>query len=472
MQRSIEAPRAARSIDSEARKLQGRMRGRLIAPSDPAYEEKRHVYNALIDRRPRFIASCEDAGDVVAALQLGRDAGLEIAVRGGGHSAPGFGTWDGALVLDLSPMHGVHVDPRTSIAWVQGGATWGAVDHATHAFGLATPAGIISNTGVGGLTLGGGHGYLSRKYGLTIDNLKGADVVLHDGRLVHASDSENADLFWALRGGGGNFGVVVSFMLGLHPVATVHAGPTFWSLDDTPAVLRWYDELIAAAPRELYGFFAFLTVPPVEPFPPDLHGRVVCSVMWCSLDHTQARALSAAVNEPAAPLLHAVMPMPYPDLQRMFDPLYPPGYAWYWRGSFVNELSDQAIDLHLEHAAQVPTPLSSMHLYPVDGAVHDVPRDATAFSYRDARYSQVIVGVDVDTRSAAALKHWTTSYSDALRPCCSEGAYINFLMQEGKTRIRAAYRDNYDRLLAIKQRIDPDNVFHVNQNVDPGDPRA
>jgi FAD/FMN-containing dehydrogenase len=390
---------------------------------------------------------------------------MDIAVRGGGHSAPGFGTCNDGLVIDLAPMHGVHVDPRARIVRVDGGAVWRAVDHATHAVGMAVPSGVISTTGVGGLTLGGGHGYLTRKYGLTIDSLVAADVVLADGTLVRASPHDDADLFWALRGGSGNFGIVVSFELALHPVAFVEAGPTFWSLEDAGSGMRWYDEMIARAPRDLYAYLGFMQVPPVDLFPPALHGRIVCSVMWACL--TDAAKLLPDVNEPGRPLLHHVGVMPYPELQRLFDPLYPPGLQCYWRGSFVRELPTEAIARHLEHAARLPTPLSLVHLYPIDGAVHDVAPDATAFSYRDARWSQVILGADPDPRNAARLTQWARDYSDALAPFCAEGGYVNFLMEEGRERVRATYRDNYDRLVAIKRAVDPDNVFHVNQNLVP-----
>jgi hypothetical protein len=474
MQTPTQLERAGTSaVRREIDKLRARMRGRVLEPGQAGYEEGRKIFNGMIDKRPRAIAQCEDVGDVVAAVACGREAGLDTAVRGGGHSAPGLGSCDGGLVIDLSRMGGVHVDPRTRRARVGGGAVWGAVDHAAHAFGLATPAGIISTTGVGGLTLGGGHGYLSRRFGLTIDNLRAAEVVLADGRVVVASEHEHPDLFWALRGGGGNFGVVTSFELALHPLHTVRAGPTFWSLDEAPAAMRWYDHFMREAPRTIYGFFAFLEVPPVEPFPQALRGRKVCGVMWCCLgDEAVAGRLAERVREPAEPILHHVGEMPYPELQRAFDGLYPPGLHSYWRGSFVYELPDAALAVHAEHGARLPTPLSTMHLYPVDGAVHEVASDATAFGYRDARWSQVIVGFDPDAAKAGALTRWTKDYSDALRPYGAEGAYVNFMMHEGAARIRATYRGNYDRLQRVKRMYDPWNFFRVNQNIDPAAPAA
>jgi FAD/FMN-containing dehydrogenase len=372
-------------------------------------------------------------------------------------------------VIDLSPMNGVRVDPGRSTATVEGGALIGDLDHATHAFGLAVPAGIISTTGVGGLTLGGGHGYLTRKHGLTIDNLLSVDVVLADGRFVTASEDEHADLFWALRGGGGNFGVVTSFTFRLHPVSTVVGGPTLWPLEATPEVLRWYREFLPAAPEDVYGFFAFLTVPPGPPFPEELHLQKMCGVVWCCTGPAeQAQTmLAAAVQEPARPALHAVQELPYPLLQTAFDALMPPGEQWYWRGDFVAEFPDEAIERHLEFAATMPTWKSGMHLYPIDGAAHCVGSGDTAFSYRDASWSMAMAGIDPDPARADELRAWVTEYWQAVHPYSMGGAYVNFMMDEGQERVRATYRDNYDRLARIKAAYDSDNVFHLNQNIQP-----
>ena len=321
---------------------------------------------------------------------------------------------------------------------------------------------------MGGLTLGGGHGYLTRKYGLTVDNLLGADVVLADGRLVHASDEENPDLFWALRGGGGNFGVVTSLLFQVHPVDTVHAGPTFWPMEQAETVLRWYRDFLPNAPRDLYGFFAFLTVPPGPPFPEQLHGKKMCGVVWCytgpedELEQTFAPILD--VGEPA---LHGVQAMPYPAMQSMFDELYAAGDQWYWKGDFVREIPDEAVALHVEYGEQLPSMLSTMHLYPIDGAVHDVEADAMAWSYRDATWSMVIVGVDPNPSTNVTLKQWTRDYWNELHPYSEGGAYPNFLMDEGQERVRASYRGNYDRLTEVKAKYDPNNFFRVNQNVEP-----
>jgi FAD/FMN-containing dehydrogenase len=371
-------------------------------------------------------------------------------------------------VLDLSRMRGIRVDPRSRTVRVEGGATWGDVDHATHAFGLATPSGMISTTGVGGLTLGGGVGYLSRKHGLTIDNLLSVDVVLADGRFVTASETEHPDLFWALRGGGGNFGVVTAFEFRLHPVDTVVGGPTFWPLERSAEVLAWYRDFITSAPRELSGWFGFLTVPPVDPFPEALRMTKVCGVVWCYTgDPATADEAFAPVTAFGPPLLHGVQPMPYPALQSAFDDLYPKGQHWYWKGDFVADIGDEAIARHVEHGAQLPTPQSTMHLYPIDGAPQEVGRDETAWSHREARWCQVIVGVDPDPAMEDAMIAWARDYWLALHPYSTGGSYINFMMDEGEERVRATYRDNYDRLRRIKATYDPSNLFRVNQNIPP-----
>jgi hypothetical protein len=448
--------------------LEEGFRGQLIAPGDPGYDEARALYNAMIDKRPALIARCADVADVIAVVNYARDSGMELAVRGGGHNGPGLGSVDDGLVIDLSPMKGVRVDPENRVVDVQGGCVWGDVDHATHAFGMATPSGIISTTGVGGLTLGGGLGHLTRRCGLAIDNLLEADVVLADGRMVKASEEQNPDLLWALRGGGGNFGVVTSFRFRLHPIGTVVAGPTFWPLEQTAEVMRSYEEFIAQADRDLNGFFAFLTVPPVDPFPEELQMQKVCGVVWCYTGPPEkADEVFAPVQEWGTPLLHAPMPMPHPAMQSMFDDLFPKGHQWYWRADFVNELSDEAIAAHAEHGAKLPTMQSTMHLYPIDGAAHDVGPDETAWAYRGARWGSVMVGVDPDPANAEELRRWTVDYWEALHPFSAGGAYVNMMMEEGQERVQASYGQNYDRLAQIKAKYDPDNLFHVNQNIQP-----
>lgn len=422
----------------------------------------------MIDKHPAVIARCVDVADVIVAVNFARDQDLLVAVRGGGHNGAGLGVCDGGLVIDLSHLNGVHVDPAARTLRSGGGCTWGDVDHATHAFGLATPSGIISTTGVGGLTLGGGLGHLTRTFGLSIDNLLAVDMVLADGRFVTASADENADLFWAVRGGGGNFGIVTSFLFRLHPLRTIVGGPTLWPLDQAAEVMRWYRDFMIDAPEDLNGFFAFLTVPPGPPFPEALHLRKMCGVVWCYTGPAEeADAVFAPVQQVGVPALHGVHPMPYPMLQGAFDALYPPGEQWYWKADFVRELSDAAITHHIEHGSAMPTPKSTMHLYPINGAAHRVGKNETAWSYRDATWGMVIAGVDPDPANAERITTWAKEYWEAVHPYSAGGAYVNMMMDEGQDRVKAAYRDNYDRLVVVKNTYDPTNLFRVNQNIQP-----
>lgn len=449
--------------------MRAALRGPVIGPADPEYDRARAIYNAMIDRRPAALVRCADAADVMAAVDFARERGLELAVRGGGHSGAGLCEVDDAVTIDLSPMRWARVDPVARTARVGGGSQLGDLDHAAHAFGLATPAGIMSTTGVGGLTLGGGHGHLTRKYGLTIDNLVAADVVLADGSFVTASESQHPDLFWALRGGGGNFGVVTSFRFRLHPVGDVVAGATVWPVDRTGDVLRWYRDFLPQAPDDLNGFFAALTVPPGPPFPEEIHGRKMCGVVWCwTGDPDDAEKALAAVREPGPPAFHFTAPMPYPALQSMFDELIPTGLQWYWRGDFFDRITDDAIDVHAKYAENLPTDLSTMHLYPVDGAAARVDQEDTAWGYRDAVWSGVIGGIDPDPANAGAIRQWCVDYWEELHPHSMGGAYVNFIGEdESHSRVRATYRDHYARLTRIKNAYDPANFFHANQNIAP-----
>ncbi|MDH6223515.1 FAD/FMN-containing dehydrogenase [Streptomyces sp. MJP52] len=452
-------------------KLRETMRGEVVAPGDTDYDEARSVYNAMIDRHPAAVARCVDVGDVRTVLSLARDTGAELTVRGGGHSGPGLGVADGAVTLDLSPMRWVRVDPQARTAQVGGGSQLGDLDHAAHTFGLGLPSGINSTTGVSGLTLGGGHGHLTRRFGLTIDSLLSADVVLADGSFVTASEDEHPDLFWALRGGGGNFGVVTGFTFRLHQVDTVTVGLTAWPVDRVSDVLRWYREFLPAAPEELSGFYAAMTVPPGPPFPEEMYGRTVSAVVWCWSGEQEGDRLDrllAAVDEPAPPAFHFTAPMPLPALQSMFDALLPKGLQWYWRGDFFDGVPDAAVELHQRFGQDIPTDLSTMHLYPVDGAAHRVGADDTAWAYRDAVWSAVYAGIDPDPANAGALRRWCTDYWEALHPYSMGGGYVNFIGEhEGTERVRATYRSHYDRLAAVKHAYDPENLFHRNQNVAP-----
>ncbi len=444
------------------------IRGAVIRPGDAEYERARRVYNGDIDRRPLLIVQCAGPEDVVRAVDYARENELVTAVRGGGHSAPGFGTCDGGLVIDLSRMRSVQVDTASRTARVEGGCTWGDVDRATHAHGLATPGGIISTTGVGGLTTGGGFGYLSRRYGLACDNLISADVVTADGQMRTASAVQNADLFWALRGGGGNFGIAVSLEFRMHPVNELYAGPILYPLEQAAGALRLFRDFMRTAPREVNAFFAFLVVPPGPPFPAPLRGKTVCAIICaCTGDIAAAEAATQPLREFGPPLLVLPHAMPYPFLQSIFDGLLPSGLHHYWKADFMRELSDEAIAAHVKFGPEVPNIHSAVHIYTMDGAVQDVGPGETAFAYRDVKFVHMIAAVTPDPAELPAYRKWSRDYWTALHPHSAGGTYVNFLMDEGEERIASSYLGNRQKLAAIKARYDPQNLFRVNQNVPP-----
>jgi hypothetical protein len=456
--------------DADIAGFKAALRGQLIEPRDEGYDEARALYNGMIDKRPRLIARCADVADVINAVNFGRDNNLLIAIRGGGHNGPGLGSCDDGLVVDLSAMKGVRVDPASRTVRVEPGCTQGDVEHATHAFGLAVPAGIVSTTGIAGLTLGGGTGYLTRKHGLTIDNLIEADVVLADGRFVTASASQNEDLFWALRGGGGNFGVVTSFVFRAHPASMVYAGPIMWDIEHARQVMQWYREFLPKAPLDLGIFIGVKTVPSTDPFPKEIWGRKIVALIgaWNGSAEDGEKAFAPIRKELPAAILDWVGPMPFPVLQSLFDGLLPKGLQWYWKGAYVKELPDAAIDVHLEYAMQAPSELSLVHLYPIDGAVHSVGSGETAWSCRDATWSMVIAAIDPDPAKADELKRWGRSYWEAVSQHTTGGGYVNFMMgDEGDARLKATYGDNFARLTKVKRKYDPNNVFRVNQNIKP-----
>ncbi len=446
------------------------LRGALIDRNHPEYDEARKLYNGMIDKRPLLIARCLDVADVITAVNFGRDQKLPVAIRSGGHNGPGHGSVEDGLVIDLSMMKGIRVDPSSRTVRVGPGCTSGDVDHATHPFGLAVPFGIVSTTGVAGLTLGGGSGHLARKYGLTIDNLLEADVVLADGKFVTASKTSNADLLWALRGGGGNFGVVTSFLFQTHPVGMVFAGPIAWEQSHAREILRAYRDFIPKAPEELGAFVGLKMVPSTPPFPNEFWGARICLLVACynGPEADGKKALAPLLNALPPPALNWMSMMPFPALQSMFDGLYPKGMQWYWRGDFVKTLSDAAIDAHLQEAAKTPSELSLMHLYPTDGAVHRIGKQETAWSARDANWSMVIAGIDPNPQKAGAVTRWTKDYWAAVHPHDLAGGYSNFMMDdEGESRVKATYGENYPRLAALKAKYDPANLFRINQNILP-----
>ena len=441
------------------------VKGRIVEAGAPAYDEARALYNAMIDKRPAAVAYCVDEADVAAALRYGVERDLQIAVRGGGHNGGGLGSVDDGLVIDLSAMNEIAVDAAAKMARVGGGALLKDVLTATDAYGLTLPVGIIGTTGVGGLTLGGGVGHMSRTFGLTIDNLIAATVVLADGSVVQCDATREPDLFWAIRGGGGNFGVVTSFSFKLHPGTIAQAGPVLYDLDDAGEVLAWYRDFMPAQPDGLGGFFLFLTVPPGPPFPEELHMRPMAAIAWTQVGEEESEALKEARSF-GKPVLDGVAPVPIPAWHTAFDALYGPGDQWYWRGDFIREISDEAIAVHVDWGSRLPTWKSTMHLYAIDGAASRVGHDETAWSYRDAKWAQVIAGVDPDPANAQALAEWTVGYSDAIKPTSMGGGYVNFHMDE-PDRVRGMYGSNYDRLAKVKAQYDPDNTFSVNQNIKP-----
>ena len=446
--------------------FQSQIRGEIILPKHHAYDETRKVYNAMINKRPGMIVKCVDVADVMYAVNFGRENNILTAVRGGGHNGGGLGLCNDGLVIDLSGIKFIRVDTSDNTVRVGGGNLSGEMDHALHAHGLAVPTGMISTTGLGGLTLGGGIGHLSRKYGLTIDNLLEADMVLADGRFVTVNENQYPDLFWAIRGGGGNFGIVTSFKFQAHPLKTVFGGPTFWPIEKTEEVMAWYHNFITQAPDDLNGFIATMTIPG-PPFPEHLHHKKYCGIVWCYVGDINKVDEVFAPMRAMKPIFEHLGEMPYPAIQTMFDGMMPPGLQWYWRADFFKELGPEVGAQHLKFGSQIPTPLSQMHIYPISGAASRVANDATPWAYRNANYAEVIVGVDPDPSNAEVITDWCKSYWEALHPYSMGGAYSNFMMDEGQERVQASYRDNYKRLSQIKSKYDPTNFFQVNQNIKP-----
>ena len=455
-------------MTSTLQDLRAKAQGQVVGPDDPDYDEARAVLNGMIDKRPAVVVRAASVADVAAAIEHARDNALDLAIRGGGHSVPGFGTVDHGVVIDLSGMRDVTVDPGTRTARAQGGATWGVFNDATHQHGLATTGGVVSTTGIGGLTLGGGIGYLSRGAGLSCDNLISAEVVTADGRMLTANERENEDLFWALRGGGGNFGVVTSFEYALHPVEQVYGGPMFFELDATADILRWYREFIVDAPEEFGGFPAWQIAPPLPFIPEERHGdRFLVFVACWAGPVEQGEAMLKPLHDVAPVVAEHVGAMPYPALNSAFDGLYPPGLQHYWKANFVKDLTDEAIESHMEHGPKVPAVSSTVHIYSINGACHRVAPDATAFAYRDATFATVIAGMWPDPSENEANIAWVRDYYDATAPLSEPGGYINFMAGDDQARIRDNYKGNYDRLVEVKRAYDPGNLFHQNQNIVP-----
>lgn len=448
--------------------LRDSVTGPVSTPGDPGYDEARQVYNFMIDRRPAAVVSCRTPDDVAAVVRHAHETGTELAVRGGSHSVPGFGTADDALVVDLEGLSAVTVDQGGDSARVGGGATWGQFNEATGAVGRATTGGIISTTGVGGLTLGGGIGYLARAYGLSCDNLLSAQVVTADGTTLTASTDEHPDLFWALRGGGGNFGVVTEFTFRLHPVDQIYGGPMFFELSDGPALLAYFNEFIENAPREYGGFPAFQIAPPLPFVPESRVGEPFLALISCwTGSAADGEAVLQRFREVAAPVAEHVGSMPYPALNSAFDGLVPRGLQHYWKAAYASDLSTDMISAHMEHGPRVPVVNSTVHLCPINGACHDVAADATAFGHRGAKYAMVIAGMWPDAADNDANTQWVRDYYAAIAPHSEPGGYVNFASADDQSKVAANYGTNYDRLREVKRLYDPDNLFHLNQNIQP-----
>jgi FAD/FMN-containing dehydrogenase len=455
----------------EVERLRPGVRGPVILPVDPGYDAARAIWNGAIDRRPACIARCTGVADVVAAVGFARERDLLVAVRSGGHGVGGHALCDGGLVIDLSPMKGIRVDPATRTARAEAGVLWGELDRETQLFGLATVGGIVTHTGIAGLTLGGGIGWLMRKHGATVDNLLSADVVTAQGEIVTASGEENPDLFWAIRGGGGNFGIVTSFEYRLHPVGPiVLAGPVFHPLEDAPEVLRFYREFIAAAPDELTTIFDLSVAPPLPFLPEAVHGKPIVMVGACYAGSPDEGAeIVRPLKQFGRPIVDLLQPKPYTALQSMFDPLVPHGWHRYWKSVELPPLTDDAIDTLVEHASAFTSPKSYCIVFQLGGALARVGEDETAYSQRDAAHNVNINAVwtedDVEGERHVA---WAREFFSAMQPHAVGRVYLNFLGDEGADRVRQAYgARQYERLAGLKRTYDPTNLFRMNQNISP-----
>jgi FAD/FMN-containing dehydrogenase len=449
--------------------LRSRFSGALIRPDDSEYDETRTVFNAMVDKHPALIARCHSANDVVAAVDCARECGLELAIRSGGHAVTGASSSDGGLVIDLRPMNQVAVNPARRLARVGAGATWGDFDAAAQEFGLATTGGRVSTTGVSGLTLGGGSGWLERKYGLACDNLVSAEVVTADGRVVTANETVNPDLFWALHGGGGNFGVVTSLEFRLHPVGpTVLAGLLLWPGAAGPELVRFYRDFAESAPDELGSAVGFLTGPPAEFVPRHLRGMICAAVVVCYCGPVgEGERVLKALRSFGPPDADLVQPMPYTGLQSMLDDANRAGLRNYWTADYLDELSDEAVDTFAEQAFRMGSPHSQCLLFPWGGAVARIGEDATPLARRGSAWVAHPMAMWTEPDEDAEHTGWAREFSAAMRPFVSGGVYLNFIGDEGEDRIRAAYGTHHGRLRQIKAKYDPDNLFHLNQNITP-----
>jgi len=444
------------------------LRGELIRPDDPDYDEARSIWNGAHDRRPALIVRCRGVADVLKAVEFARSEGLPLAVRGGGHSIPGFSTVDNGIVLDLAPMNAVRVDPGRRTVIAQGGSLWRDVDAETQAFGLAVTGGLVSSTGIAGFTLGGGIGWLVRKCGLTCDNLVGADIVTADGRYLHVSEDEHPELLWALRGGGGNFGVVTSFEFRLHEVGpTVFAGLVFYPGEEAERVLHGFRAATSGLPDELSMVVNMTTAPPAPFLPAEVHGKPVVAVvgLWSGRPE-DGDAATRPFRELAPVVADLFGPMPYTAMQTLLDPMYPRGMWNYFRSAFFGDLDDKTTGALTGAYAGVPNAVSELHIHHLGGAVSRIPADATAFATRDHEFILNVVARSVDADGYPAAMEWARAATEGLGP--DAATYVNFTGEGDQDRVRAAYpKDTYERLVAVKDRYDPTNLFRLNQNIAP-----
>jgi len=469
MTTQIQAPRTTSWV-SEIPEFKKQLRGELLLPSDPSYDIARKVWNGMIDRRPGMILRCAGVADVIQAVKFARKHRLIVAVRGGGHNVAGNAVCDDGIVIDMSRMRSVRVDPAGRTAVAEGGATWGDFDHETQAFGLATNGGLVSTTGVAGFTLGGGIGWLMRKYGTSCDNLISADIVTAAGEFLMASCKQNSDLFWGIRGGGGNFGIVTSFEFRLHPVGpTVLGGMLIYKAERAREVLRYYRDYVARISEDLTTLVAFVTAPPLPFIPAHLHGKPILAIVMCYIGPVEkGQSELKPLRETTHPDVDLVQPLPYTVLQSMLDEGAPAGLQNYWKSDYLRELSDDAIDMIAEHTSRAESPTTQVHIHHIAGFVSRVGREETAFGHRDSPFVLNIIAMWQDPREKEKHVEWARKFFSDMRPFTTGGVYVNFLGDEGEERVRAAYgKPVYDRLVVLKDKYDPTNLFRINQNIKP-----
>lgn len=446
--------------------FQDQLKGELVTPKSDRYAMFKRGYNAMIDHNPAVIIRCENIADILYCLEFGKTHNIPIAIRSGGHHLQGLGSADNCLVIDLALLNGIQVDLKFNTVRVEAGCLLGDIDHALAPFSKAFPTGNHSSIGISGLTLGGGFGHLSRAYGLTMDSLIEADIVLADGRLITTDQDNFPELFWAIRGGGGNFGIVISYLFELHPAGTIQGGPMLWPIEEARHIMPFYRDFILKAPKEISCYFAFLTIPQTPSYPEYLHLKKMCGLVWCNLGSPiKSNQAIEQFRDFKPPVLDYVDIMPYSQLQSLFDDLYPSGLQWHGKAIFLKDLSKEAIRQNVKYAKLLPTPQSFVHFYPINGACHNKKSTETAWDYRQANWSQLIAGVDPDPTNKHKISQWVNTYLSTIRPFTLKGEYLNFITTPGQ--LEDSYGSNFEKLKKIKQKYDPRNLFRINQNIIP-----